>query len=59
MPFGVSVKLSPEFPISSDIDECDLLTDNCTELCLNTIGGYNCSCADGYQLIDDGISCEG
>ena len=27
-------------------------------MCTNTIGGFNCSCADGYNLIS-GIFCVG
>ena len=42
-----------------DNDECTLDTDNCTQVCVNTDGGFNCTCRDGYSLDEDGISCEG
>ena len=31
----------------------------CSEECVNTIEGYRCSCKPGYQLTDDGFTCEG
>lgn len=42
-----------------DIDECSKLTDNCDNnaLCNNTIGGFTCSCKDGYW--GDGVNCTG
>lgn len=30
---------------------------NCTQLCINTDGGFSCGCQDGYRLDADGISC--
>ena len=44
---------------SIDIDECIEGTDTCDQVCSNTLGSYNCSCLQGYLLLDDGISCEG
>ena len=42
----------------SDIDECDLGTDDCTaeETCYNNEGGYTC-CGSGYDV--DGSDCVG
>lgn len=42
-----------------DIDECDSSANPCSQVCVNTIGSFNCSCQDGYMLLDDGFSCEG
>ena len=44
----------------TDINECveDVGID-CEQTCVNTIGGYNCSCETGYQLQQDGTTCEG
>ena len=47
------------FDILSDIDECDLQTDGCAHNCSNTIGGFECSCRDGYELEEDGKTCRG
>ena len=44
--------------ISTDINEC-LGTNPCEQNCNNTIGGFFCSCWDGYALLNDMISCEG
>ncbi|KAH9499926.1 hypothetical protein Btru_076941 [Bulinus truncatus] len=37
-----------------DIDECST-TYPCSHYCKNTIGGFKCSCADGYTMLSDGI----
>ena len=43
----------------SDINECDLDTDNCEHECENTEGSYTCTCPAGYMLHTDGASCTG
>lgn len=37
---------------SADVDECEAATHQCnpTQVCVNTAGGYTCSCSDGYVL---------
>lgn len=37
-----------------DVDECETNTDNCAQNCLNTIGSFQCSCYDGFQILEDG-----
>ena len=41
----------------TDINECTLTTDNCSEdaVCLNTAGSFVCSCNPGYN--GDGVTC--
>uniref|UniRef100_A0A8C2WNX3 Developmental arteries and neural crest EGF-like protein n=1 Tax=Cyclopterus lumpus TaxID=8103 RepID=A0A8C2WNX3_CYCLU len=36
-----------------DIDECETNSHHCnpTQVCINTAGGYTCSCTEGYWLI--------
>ena len=41
----------------SDIDECVEDIDDCEHNCINTEGGYNCTCDDGY--ISVGSNCSG
>lgn len=43
----------------SDIDECETNSHHCnpTQVCINTAGGYTCSCTEGYWLI--GGQCQG
>ena len=41
----------------SDIDEC--IEDACDHNCTNTDGSFICSCNDGYELDDNGRSCNG
>ena len=42
-----------------DIEECAMYTDECQQVCNNTIGSYECSCNDGYTLATDGKNCTG
>ncbi|MEE6494346.1 hypothetical protein FKM82_017106 [Ascaphus truei] len=37
-----------------DIDECESESHHCnpTQICINTEGGYTCSCTDGYWLLE-------
>ena len=43
----------------SDINECLEGTDECQQVCNNTIGSYLCDCRIGYALNDDGRTCSG
>ena len=40
-----------------DIDECS--SSPCNHTCTNTVGSFVCSCNDGYELDDDGTTCNG
>lgn len=35
-----------------DINECKRGIDDCQQICINTIGGFNCECEFGYSLDD-------
>ena len=41
-----------------DVDECQNIT-SCEQLCMNTMGSYECGCTSGYELQHDGLTCEG
>ena len=43
----------------TDIDECEVGTDNCDSNadCTNAVGSFTCSCRHGYE--GDGIVCSG
>ena len=43
----------------SDIDECTRDEHDCNQLCINTVGSYECMCRDGYFLHQDGKTCLG
>ncbi|EDV29248.1 uncharacterized protein TRIADDRAFT_19226, partial [Trichoplax adhaerens] len=44
--------------LCSDFDECaSSATNNCQQVCVNTVGGYTCDCQSGYQLNSDGRTC--
>ena len=48
------------YVIFSDIDECEVSTDNCdnqTTFCLNTLGNFDCLCLSGY-INPNGTSCD-
>ena len=42
-----------------DIDECSLEIADCDQNCINTAGGYDCMCFDGYSLDTSNGICEG
>ena len=42
-----------------DVDECAGGTSNCSQLCNNTLGSYECSCNIGYMLDSNGFTCSG
>ena len=42
-----------------DIDECNEDNGGCEQICNNTIGSYECSCRDGYELDSNGMNCTG
>ena len=45
--------------IVPDVDECATRASNkCHQNCVNTIGSYECSCYEGFQLQDDRKSCK-
>ncbi|KAK2178081.1 hypothetical protein NP493_563g01009 [Ridgeia piscesae] len=41
-----------------DIDECLEKTAGCDHICTNFDGGFNCSCTDGFQLMNDKKICK-
>ena len=32
---------------------------NCSQMCNNTVGSYQCLCWDGYELANDSHTCDG
>ena len=46
---------------TADVDECAEGTSGCSQECTNTIGGFVCSCVEGYELeaFVDGKICNG
>ena len=44
---------------SADVDECLVSNGGCAHYCTNTIGSFECSCYQGYQLAEDGFTCFG
>lgn len=42
-----------------EFDECVLIEHGCEHNCINTLGGFECSCKPGYELHSDGKHCEG
>ena len=43
----------------TDIKECEIGADNCSQQCIELPGGFQCGCYHGYQLQADEITCEG
>ncbi|KAG8041034.1 hypothetical protein G9C98_002022, partial [Cotesia typhae] len=44
--------------VMKEFDECAMTDHGCEHECLNTLGGYECSCKIGYELHSDGKHCE-
>lgn len=42
-----------------DVDECEDDTDNCSQICNNIAGSFQCDCQSGYDLQLDGVTCLG
>lgn len=40
-----------------DVNECAIANGNCSQLCNNTVGSFNCDCNEGYFLSGDGSNC--
>ena len=41
-----------------DLNECEMETDECQQLCRNNNGSYSCDCNDGFYLdTNDNRSC--
>ena len=43
----------------TDINECLCSDHGCQQWCNNTDGSYICSCDAGYELNDNGKTCDG
>ena len=42
-----------------DILNCMINDHNCSQLCVEVEGSFNCSCYPGYELQEDGVTCTG
>ena len=42
-----------------DVIDCVNGSNLCEQICNELVGGYSCSCEDGYELKNDNVSCEG
>lgn len=45
--------------VLTDIDECAVNNGGCSQTCTNSAGEFQCSCLQGYESNDGGISCFG
>ena len=39
--------------------ECIMNNHNCSQMCVELEGSFNCSCYSGYTLQEDEVTCEG
>ena len=35
-----------------------LQTNNCDQMCINSVGSFTCGCQDGFTLDSDGFTCD-
>ena len=49
------------FQYHTDINECTEGGHNCsrTQCCVDTIGGFECQCGEGFEPNNDGLDCVG
>ena len=47
------------YPFALDIMECMMDGHNCSQICVELEGSFNCACYLGYDLQEGGITCEG
>ena len=40
-----------------DIDECATNNGGCSDRCVNVPSSYQCTCPEGYSLMDDWLTC--
>ena len=45
--------------ICEDVNECASNNGNCSQMCINAVGSYTCSCTTGYALDVNGKMCNG
>lgn len=36
---------------------CDVIDDLCSQICVNTDKSYYCKCREGFELLEDKITC--
>lgn len=48
------------FPVSlfADVNECEDNSGDCEHHCINEVGGYRCTCKQGFKLRGDNRTCE-
>ena len=57
---NVFVQLNITHIVFLDVNECLVATDNnCSQICVNTIGSFHCQCNSGYILSSDNSTCNG
>ena len=44
--------------VFADYNECSNDNGGCNHTCTNFVGGFNCSCNDGFQLMNDKKACK-
>nr|XP_006814882.1 PREDICTED: multiple epidermal growth factor-like domains protein 6-like isoform X2 [Saccoglossus kowalevskii] len=48
--------LDDDYVTCIDVDECELGTHGCEQGCTNTIGGADCYCFEGYEILNPRLS---
>lgn len=51
------VSLSLYVSIQTDVDECLDNNGGCQQVCVNTMGSYECMCTEGFFLSDNQHTC--
>ena len=55
----VIITILMRIPSPVDIDECTNGVAQCSHICHNKPGSFQCSCLDGFKLTADNQTCDG
>ena len=44
---------------NTDVLECEELNGGCAHVCVETPGSFQCECDEGYEIVEDSVSCAG
>ena len=45
--------------LCTDLNECDVHNGGCEHICENTLGSFVCTCRTGFNISENGLSCDG
>ena len=59
MPMSITYNKSSLHVVVLDILNCMINDHNCSQICVEVEGSFNCSCYSGYELQENRVTCAG